>query len=217
MSPRPILLIVEDDWTLRELYRLALSLSDFTVHACEDGLQALHYLEQERPDLIILDLNLPRVPGTMVFEELRAHSETANIPIIVVTGMYSVPQMPGALVLRKPVSAEELTRTVLRVLERRRRDWLFVSGSRSVRIVRIEEGGEQVRLIVCGPGNATEVYWDGDAQSALWRQEAIEQGLVAQGYRLLPSDRRTGRDRRALPRDTPERRRQADALLEPGV
>ena len=158
MPPRPILLIVEDDWTLRELYRLALSLSDFAVHACEDGIQALHYLEQERPDLIILDLNLPRVPGTMVYEELMAHSETANIPIVVVTGMYGVPEMPGALVLRKPVSAEELTRTVARILERRRRDWIFVSGSESVRIIRIEEGVQQVRLIVCGPAGSTAVY-----------------------------------------------------------
>ena len=213
MPSRPILLIVEDDWTLRELYRLALSLSDFSVHACEDGIQALHYLEQERPDLIILDLNLPRVPGTMVYEELMAHSETANIPIVVVTGMYGVPAMPGALILRKPVSAEELTRTVARVLERRRREWIFVSGSESVRIVRIEEGIQQVRLLVCGPGGATEVYWDANAQSSLQRQQTIEQGLVAQGYRLLPSDRRTGRDRRAIARLTPERRRQVEATL----
>jgi len=213
MPPRPILLIVEDDWTLRELYRLALSLSDFAVHACEDGIQALHYLEQERPDLIILDLNLPRVPGTMIYEELRAHSETANIPIVVVTGMYSVPDMPGATILRKPVSAEELTRTVIRMLERRRREWLFASGSDSVRIVRIEEGMEQVRLIICGPGSATLVYWDADAQSGFRRQQAIERNLVAQGYRLVPSDRRSGRDRRTLPRETPDRRRQADALL----
>jgi DNA-binding response OmpR family regulator len=213
MPPRPILLIVEDDWTLRELYRLALSLSDFAVHACEDGIQALHYLEQERPDLIILDLNLPRVPGTMVYDELMAHSETANIPIVVVTGMYGVPDMPGALILRKPVSAEELTRTVTRILERRRRDWIFVSGSDSVRIIRIEEGVQQVRLIVCGPAGATAVYWDADAQAAHKRQRSIEQSLVAQGYRLLPSDRRRGRDRRAISRLTPERRRQIEALL----
>src|SRR5918999_1675709 len=212
MPPRPILLIVEDDWTLRELYRLALSLSDFAVHACEDGIQALHYLEQERPDLIILDLNLPRVPGTMVYEELMAHSETANIPIVVVTGMYGVPDMPGALVLRKPVSAEELTRTVARILERRRRDWIFVCGTESVRIIRIEEGVQQVRLIVSGPAGATAVYWDADAQSGHKRQQAIEQGLVAQGYRLLPSDRRRGRDRRAMSRLTPERRRPLEAL-----
>jgi DNA-binding response OmpR family regulator len=211
MPPRPVLLVVEDDWTLRELYRLALSLSDFAVHACEDGLQALHYLDQETPDLIILDLNLPRLPGKMVFDELRAHSETAGIPIIVVTGSYAVPDLPGATVLRKPVSAEQLTRTVVRLLERRRRDWIFVSGSSSVRIVRIEDGAAHVQLIVCGPGSATEVYRDSDAQTGLRRQQAIEQRLVAQGYRLLLFDRRSGRDRRTLPRDAADRRRQADA------
>jgi DNA-binding response OmpR family regulator len=213
MPPRPILLIVEDDWTLRELYRLALSLSDFAVHACEDGIQALHYLDQDRPDLIILDLNLPRIPGTMIYEELRAHTQTANIPIVVVTGIYPVPDMPGTTILRKPVSAEELTRTVTRMLERRRREWLFVSGSDSVRLLRIEEGLEQVRLIVSGPRSATVVYWDADAHSGFRRQQGIERNLVAQGYRLVPSDRRSGRDRRSLTRLTPERRRHADALL----
>ena len=213
MPPRPILLIVEDDWTLRELYRLALSLSNFAVHACEDGIQALHYLDQDRPDLIILDLNLPRIPGTMIYEELRAHTQTANIPIVVVTGIYPVPEMPGTTILRKPISAEELTRTVTRILERRRRQWLFISGSESVRIIRIEEGLEQVRLIVGGPGSATVVYWDADAQSGFRRQQAIERNLVAQGYRLAPADRRSGRDRRSLPRGTADRRRQADASL----
>jgi DNA-binding response OmpR family regulator len=204
---------VEDDWTLRELYRLALSLSDFAVHACEDGIQALHYLDQDRPDLIILDLNLPRVPGTMIYEELRAHRQTVNIPIVVVTGIHPVPEMPGTTILRKPVSAEELTRTVSRILTRRRREWLFAAGSDSVRIIRIEEGLDQVRLVLCGPRTATVVYWDADADSGFRRQQAIERNLVAQGYRLAPSDRRSGHDRRALQRDTPERRRRIDALL----
>ena len=44
-------------------------------------------------------------------------------------------------------------------------------------------------------------------------EQAIEQSLVAQGYRLLPSDRRRGRDRRAVARLTPERRRQIEAIL----
>ena len=209
MPPRPILLVVEDDWTLRELYRLALSLSDFTVHACEDGAQAIRYLDQENPDLVVL--NLPRVPGTMVYDELRARSQTGSVPpVIVVTGLYQVPYLPGATVLRKPVSAESLRRTIVRVLERRRREWLFVSGSNSIRLVRIEEGGDRVLLVVSGPGSATRVQ-DGDSESAPRRQLAIEQELVAQGYRLLPFDRRSGQDRRSALRCTTERRRQLGA------
>jgi len=213
MPLRPVVLLVEDDWTLRELYRLALSLSDFTVHACEDGMEALHYLDQENPDLIVLDLNLPRMPGQMVYDELRARSQTGSVPsMIVVTGMYNVPYLPGATVLRKPVTAETLVRTIVRVLERHRREWLFVSGPNSVRIVRIEEGAEHIRLLVRGPGRATVVHEDRDPRSGLRRQQAIEQELVAQGYRLLPFDRRSGNDRRVLIRETTDRRRSADAV-----
>lgn len=207
MPPRPVLLIVEDDSTLRELYRLELSLSDFTVHACDDGMQALHYLDQEKPDLVVLDLNVPRVPGTMVYEELRARSQTGSVPpVIVISGVYSLPYLPGATVLRTPVSPELLHRTIVRVLERRRREWLFVSGPASIRLVRIE-AGDDVRLILNGPGSATVVHREDGAQSGLRRQLAIEQGLIAQGYRLLPFDRRSGRDRRVTLRSTAERRR----------
>ena len=209
MPPRPILL-VEDDWTLRELYRLALGLSDFTVFACEDGAQAIRYLDQEKPELVVL--NLTRVPGTVMYDELRARSQTGSIPpVIVLTGLYHVPYLPGATVLRKPVSAESLRRTIVRVLERRRREWLFVSGVNSIRLVRVEESGDRVLLVVSGPGRATTIHQDSDWQSGLRRQLAIEQELVAQGYRLLPFDRRSGQERRSALRDTTERRRQLDA------
>ena len=100
MPRRPVLLIVEDDRALAELYRLALSLSNFAVHACADGLEALRYLEQHTPDVIVLDLNLPRLPGTIVYDELRAHAKTIRIPIVVVTSTYSVPELVGATILR---------------------------------------------------------------------------------------------------------------------
>lgn len=211
MPPRPVLLIVEDDSTLRELYRLALSLADFTVHACDDGLQALRYLDQEQPDLVVLDLNVPRVPGTMVYEELRARSQTGSVPpVIVISGVYNLPYLPGATVLRTPVSPESLQRAIVRVLERRQREWLFVSGPASIRLVRIEEGGAHVRLVVNGPGRATVIHRE-DTQSGQRRQLAIEQNLIAQGYRLLPFDRRSGHDRRGTLRSTTERRRPVEA------
>jgi DNA-binding response OmpR family regulator len=212
MPPLPVLLIVEDDSTLRELYRLALSLSDFTVHACDDGLQALHCLDHEQPDLVVLDLDLPRVAGTMVYEELRARRQTGSVPpVVVVTGLYNVPYLPGATVLRKPVSAESLHRTIVAVLDRRSREWLFVSGPASIRLIRTEEGGESVRLVLNGPGRATAIHREPDTQSGLRRQLAIEQDLIAQGYRLLPFDRRSGHDRRTTLRGTSDRRRPAEA------
>jgi DNA-binding response OmpR family regulator len=218
MPPRPVILIVEDDGTLREMYRLALSLSDFAVHACEDGVHALRYLDEEKPDLVVLDLNLPRVPGTMIYDELRARSQAGSVPpIVVVTGMYNVPYLPGATILRKPVAPETLRRTIVRLLERRRREWLFIAGAESVRIIRIEEATDRIRLILAGPGPSTEVYRDTDPQTGFRRQHAIERRLVKQGYRLLPFDRRSGGDRRAASRQDPDRRRSPDLVAHAGV
>jgi CheY-like chemotaxis protein len=217
MPPRrPVLLIVEDDCTLRELYRLSLSLSDFTVHAREDGVQALHCLDEEQPDLVVLGLNLPRVPGQMIYEELRARSQLGSVPpVIVITGMFNVPYLPGATVLRTPVTPETLRRAIVRVLEHRRREWLFVFGADSVRLVRIEEN-DHVRLLVRGPGDVTTIHDERDSGRGS-RQRAIEQELAARGYRLLPFDRRSGNDRRGSTRQTAERRRPAHTTPEAGV
>jgi DNA-binding response OmpR family regulator len=218
MPPRPVLLIVEDDGALREQYRVALSRSNFAVHACDDGVQALRYLDEEKPDVVVLDLNLPRIPGTMVYNELRARSQAGSVPpIVVVTGMYNVPYLPGATILRRPVSPDALRRTLDRLLGRRRREWLFVAGSDSVRIVRIEEAADQIRLILAGPGTLTVMYRDADSQSGFRRQHAIERRLVKQGYRMLPFDRRSGGDRRVATRAASERRRPPELSAHAGV
>lgn len=112
MRHRPLILVVEDDRQLRELYRIALTLSDFAVHICEDGLDALRCLEDRRPDLIVLDLNLPRVPGLALYEEVRTHPQMRHLPIVVVTATDPPPDLPEATVLAKPVLPERLVRVV---------------------------------------------------------------------------------------------------------
>lgn len=210
MRRRPLLLIVEDDRVLRELYRVALCLSHFTVRDCEDGMDALRCLEQEQPDVIVLDLNLPRVSGVAIYEELRAHAKTAAVPIIVVTGMEPVPHLPGATILRKPVSPEQLRAAVERALQPYQSAWLFSRSDESVRVVRIGAADRPKRLLLYGPGHAEAVFEQDDVIGIRQRQEAIERTLFAEGYRLvhLPtSERRTGDDRRTTPREAPPDRR----------
>lgn len=210
MRRRPLLLVVEDDRVLRELYRVALSLSNFTVRDCEDGMDALRCLEQERPDVVVLDLNLPRVSGIAVYEELRAHAETRAVPIIVVTGMDPVPHLPGATILRKPVSPEQLRAAVEHALQPFQSAWLFTRGDQSVRVVRIGAAHRPKRLLLYGPGHAEAVFEQDDVIGIRQRQEAIERTLIAEGYRLahLPTaERRTGDDRRTAPREVPPDRR----------
>jgi PleD family two-component response regulator len=64
-SPRKTILVVEDDRALREVYRAALMMSGYTVVAVEDGIDALKHVEKDLPNLIVLDLALPRLGDTM--------------------------------------------------------------------------------------------------------------------------------------------------------
>jgi CheY-like chemotaxis protein len=108
---RAVILVVEDDDDLRTFYRSVLSVAGYKVVAAADGIEALHHLDQDiRPQLVILDLNLPRLGGRDVKRELRAHAATQNIPILVITGMDPSELEPGDFqcVIRKPVTADGL-------------------------------------------------------------------------------------------------------------
>ena len=67
------LLVVEDEHSLREDIARKLRLSGYEVDACADGEAALEALTAERYDLVLLDLNLPKVDGMQVLRSLRQH------------------------------------------------------------------------------------------------------------------------------------------------
>jgi len=207
MPRRPLLLVVEDDNVLRDLYRVTLSLSGFAVHACEDGLDALHYLDQSRPDVIVLDLDLPRISGTVLYDEIRARRRAERVPIIVVTGLARTPDLPQAVVLRKPVTPDQLIKAIENTLFRRDREWLYVRGKQSILVMRIAHPGPGARLFVFGPGTASADYGCVDMPDCLAQQAAIERELMEDGFQLLASNRRSGRDRRTLARPGRDRRR----------
>jgi CheY-like chemotaxis protein len=107
-------LVVEDDAATREMYRQALAASGYRTIAAGDGLGALRIIEGDRPDVVVLDLILPTVGGYDVYRELRAHPETSDIPIVIVTGSDARDLEPNEFrfFLRKPVSPDTLTRIV---------------------------------------------------------------------------------------------------------
>ena len=106
-------LVVEDDPALRRMYRTALALAGFDVVEADDGLAALHFLDQRAPDIVVLDLMLPTISGFIVQQEIAAHAHTRNIPIVIVTGAdLSLEHLDVRCVLRKPVSPESLVDSV---------------------------------------------------------------------------------------------------------
>jgi DNA-binding response OmpR family regulator len=107
------ILIVEDDDDLRRLYRAALTFAGFDVQDVAVGMDALRRLEQEAPDLVVLDLLLPDMSGVVVRQEIAAQAQTRDIPVVIVTGStMDVGTLEVPCVLRKPVSPEELVRVV---------------------------------------------------------------------------------------------------------
>ena len=80
----PRVLVADDSIDARRLIRRILqSQGDFTIFEAEDGKQALSKIEQEKPDLIILDLMMPVMDGFTVIDIIKRSPETANIPVIV--------------------------------------------------------------------------------------------------------------------------------------
>lgn len=106
---RQTILIVEDDEDLRRLFRTALALAGYEVIEAGDGLEALRWIDHSPPDLVVLDLMLPRLSGVAVQQEIAAQAVTRQIPILVITGSTVAPEnIEVACFLRKPISPDQL-------------------------------------------------------------------------------------------------------------
>lgn len=81
------ILVVEDEPDLAELIAYNLRIEGHEVEIAQDGADALQKIEDERPDLILLDLMMPRLTGQQVAERLKQAPSTSSIPIIMLTAM----------------------------------------------------------------------------------------------------------------------------------
>jgi len=82
---KPHVLVVDDDQEIAESLRVALAREGYQVSVASDGNQGLAYMVAKNPDLIILDMMMPRRSGFLVLERLRQVSETPA-PVIMITG-----------------------------------------------------------------------------------------------------------------------------------
>ena len=78
-------LLVEDEDALRRVVKDLLEREGFTVFEAGDGVKALDEIDRAGPDIVVLDLNLPRLDGYGVLSHLRSRPATANLPVIVLT------------------------------------------------------------------------------------------------------------------------------------
>ena len=80
------ILVIEDESEIRELIQLNLEMNGFSeVLTAADGETGLKIAKNETPDLILLDIMLPGIDGYAVCRQLKANSQTASIPVIMLT------------------------------------------------------------------------------------------------------------------------------------
>lgn len=81
------ILLVDDDKTFCEMYKLRLEASGYEVVIAEDGEKALVLAMDEKPDVILLDIMMPKINGLDVLDLLKTTPETKEIPVIVLTAL----------------------------------------------------------------------------------------------------------------------------------
>jgi len=122
---------VEDDADIRTFVTTVLEENDYIPIMAEDGAEGMEKVKKERPDLIILDILMPRESGIKMYHELKHNPSLKDIPIVMLSGVSkrtflrsqaaltefgdeTVPE-PQAY-LEKPVEPEDLAETIKKIL-----------------------------------------------------------------------------------------------------
>ncbi|MGE5074104.1 MAG: response regulator [Anaerolineae bacterium] len=115
---KPFALIVEDDRDIAALFRHVLDIAGYRTEMAMTGRDAVDRLKLGKPDIVLLDLNLPIIPGAKILEIMKAEERLRDVPVIVVTGQVQMADdlaVEPDLVLLKPVNLSQLNTLVQRL------------------------------------------------------------------------------------------------------
>jgi len=116
------ILVVDDDKSLVKSIKYRLEKKGFSIYAAYDGKEALEMVENHPPDLVLLDIVMPGMDGYEVMKALKHNTNTASIPIVVMTGVENVGGKVQALsvgateYLRKSSGFDQLLKTIEGIL-----------------------------------------------------------------------------------------------------
>jgi CheY-like chemotaxis protein len=118
-----LILIAEDDRDIREFLVIALQVSGFNVIEARNGEEAVALASGQRPDLILLDVRMPKLTGFEACEILKANPDTRNIPIVFLSAYAHKDEIQRGLqlgaeeYLTKPIAPDFLIQRVGNLLE----------------------------------------------------------------------------------------------------
>jgi twitching motility two-component system response regulator PilG len=111
-------LVVDDSPTVRKIVTMTLEADGYEVVTAEDGVDATKVLVNFSPNLILLDINMPRMGGYKLCKLVKSHPDTSGIPVVMLSGKDGLfDKLRGKLVgcdeyISKPFESEELLKCV---------------------------------------------------------------------------------------------------------
>jgi DNA-binding response OmpR family regulator len=121
------ILVAEDERDIRELIAFTLRYAGYEVSTAANGEVALAMARQEIPDLIIMDVRMPRMTGYDACREIKAGASTQHIPVVFLSAKGQEAEIQSGLdvgaqeYILKPFSPEQLTEVVREILSKNRR------------------------------------------------------------------------------------------------
>ena len=125
-SSRPLIMVADHDEDERCLLRAILKLKGFNVIEARDGQETIDLAIGKRPDLLVVDLTLPRVSGAAAIRRIRKRAELRNLPVVAISAGHPSPigtRSPNGrstVHLNKPIEYDELDVLIDRFLPGRR-------------------------------------------------------------------------------------------------
>ncbi|MEO8278052.1 MAG: response regulator [Ideonella sp.] len=120
----PLILVVDDSLTVRRVTQRLLLREGFRVELAKDGIEALEQIAQDMPQLVLSDIEMPRMDGYELVEKLRANQLTADLPVVMITSRIAdkhrvhAESLGVACYLGKPYGEAELLGAVRDCLQR---------------------------------------------------------------------------------------------------
>jgi two-component system KDP operon response regulator KdpE len=182
MNSGPLILAVDDEASILQFIRIELTSQDFKVITAQNGEDALRLIDEQRPDLVLLDVLMPDMSG---FEVLRIIRERNRVPVIILTARRGGADRIRGLdmgaddYLAKPFNPEELTARVRAIL---RRSGPSSSGSAQAEAGAIVKNGSiEIDL------NRRIVTKDGDSVSLTRTEWQLLYYLAQNADRVIPN------------------------------
>ena len=125
MNVRRQVLLVEDDESTIEVVKMELEFLGYEVMIAKDGLQALQMLGEQEPDLVIMDIQLPKMDGFEAVRQIRANPAIRDIPILAATAKALTGDLEKCMAagcdgyISKPFTHRELETAINGTLKRR--------------------------------------------------------------------------------------------------